>query len=177
MWWIISVFLTITGVIALLRYLTLSQNNGYVLPKSKRFFRFYIATSLCVSVIYVLSVLAILIEEKIIYAATILSILYAISLSVKFFSYRIKFKFTSRGRKNFIFSLFSLISVLSIIAIFVKKPNIFVLAICPVLLGEPLIIGIVLTLSNFYYDRINARFIIESLSRENKNYCKYKKNS
>lgn len=165
MWWIISVFLTITGVIALLRYLTLSQNNGYVLPKSKSFFRFYIATSLCVSVIYILSVLAILVEEKIIYAATILSILYAISLSIKFFSYRIKFKFTSRGRKNFIFSLFSLIFALSIIAIFVKKPNIFALAICPVLLGEPLIIGIVLTLSNIHYDRKNTRFINEQKER------------
>ncbi len=159
MWWAISAILAITGAVVQLRYLTLSQNNAYVLPKSVRFIKFYLYTSLAVVVVFIFSALSVLIEEKIVYATLFLTVFSLIIILCKIFSYRTKFKFTERGTIYFIFSLFLHIFEVSIIAVLVKKPSIIALTICPVILAEPLIIAFVSCVLNFVYNRKNANFI------------------
>ena len=116
-----------------------------------------VAAAVCLC--FVLTALATFVCDELVYAALSVAAITAFLSLLRIFTYRTKFKFTDRGIIYAIISYFCYFLITAFLLIFIKNTYVMALAVCPVILGSPLIIKLIEMPLNKAYEDKNRKFI------------------
>ena len=159
--WVIVAIQIVSGVIAIVRFLTLAQNNNYVLPHGRSFFIFYIPLVFFLLGTYVFLLTGKIFDNSVFYLfGAFFSAIELLFVAKKSFFSRIKYKFSTRGKYCFIFIALFYIFAISILSISIKKVIILGTTIYCINLIIPLFLHIILSVINMYYNAKNNKYII-----------------
>lgn len=156
------------GAMSMIRFLTLSQNNNYKLPRGKTFLSFYTPLALC-NVLIVFTAFFALLLSRYFYYATIIFVGIEVFLILKkiFFS-RTKFSFTQRGKTLLIFCEILYIFATCILFICPIKMIQKLSIQCLINIEIPIIIVIAEIVINHYYSKKNDSYILMQKNKLNR---------